>query len=281
MAIRIVVDSASDIVNYPDPRVSVIPMTVTFGENSYLDGVTIDHRQFYEKLVEYEALPFTSAVSPYDFELAINEGLDAGDEVLVIVLSSKLSGTYQNACIAADNNPRVAVIDSLNVAVGELCLVDYAIELIDKGLSLKEIEKELNEIKHRIRVLALLDTLEYLKKGGRISKTVAFAGGLLNIKPVVTVEEGEVVLLGKARGSKQGNNYLSEAIMLRGFEESLPIRLGYTGLSDHLLKKYIEDSRSLWAGYDKELKIGTIGATIGTHVGPNAIAISFFEKKSL
>lgn len=281
MKIQIITDSASDIISPYHENVTVVPMTITFGENSYQDGVTISHKQFYEKLVEYETLPFTSAVSPYEFEKAIDEALETNEGVLVVTMSSKLSGTYQNAMIASADKDNVIVIDSLSVAVGERALIDHALARIDEGKSLKEIADELNSLIPRLRVLALLDTLEYLKKGGRISKTVAFAGGLLNIKPVVTVEEGEVALLGKARGSKQGNNYLSERIMMCGIDTKLPVRLGYTGISDHLLQKYITDSKALLDTYPGELVITTIGATIGTHVGPNAIAIAFFELNPL
>lgn len=277
MKIQIIVDSASDIMSPYHENVTVVPMTVTFGENSYLDGVTISHREFYEKLVEYETLPFTSAVSPYDFEKATDAALKDNDAVIIITLSSKLSSTYQNAVIGADGRENVYIIDSLNVAVGERALVDYALTLIDRGRSADEIAGELNALVPRLRVLALLDTLEYLKKGGRISKTVAFAGGLLNIKPVVTVDDGEVTLLGKARGSRQGNNYLNEYIRSAGYDKKLPVILGYTGISDHLLRKYIADSGDLLNAYGKEPVITSIGATIGTHVGPNAVAIAFFE----
>ena len=127
--------------------------------------------------------------------------------------------------------------------------------------------------------MALLDTLEYLKRGGRISKTVALAGGLLNIKPVVTVRDGEVVLIGKARGSKQGNNLLAEKIhTCGGIDFSLPILLGYSGLSDAFLKKYVEDSRSLWQDGAEKLDATLISGVIGTHTGPGVVAAAFFRK---
>ena len=127
--------------------------------------------------------------------------------------------------------------------------------------------------------MALLDTLEYLKKGGRISKAVAFAGSLLSIKPVITVEEGEVKILGKARGSKQGNNLLVTQIQnVGGVDFDKPVLLGYTGLSSHLLNKYIEDSASLWQSGTDALHTTFISSVIGTHAGPGAIAAAFFRK---
>ena len=125
----------------------------------------------------------------------------------------------------------------------------------------------------------MLDTLEYLKKGGRISAAVAFAGGVLNIKPVVCVDKGEIKMLGKARGSKQGNNLLVQEIdKAGGVDFDKPVLLGYTGLTDTLLKKYVEDSKALWAHAKSELNTSVIGSTIGTHVGPGAVAVAFFKK---
>ncbi len=149
--------------------------------------------------------------------------------------------------------------------------------LREAGHSAAEIAAELDRRKKDIRVLALLNTLEYLKRGGRISKTAALAGNLLSIKPVVAVVDGEVTILGKARGSKNGNNMLMEEVKkCGGIDYSMPFSLGYTGLDDTLLKKYIEDSRSLWAGLVDELPVSTIGSTIGTHAGPGGICVSFF-----
>ena len=128
-------------------------------------------------------------------------------------------------------------------------------------------------------LIALLDTLEYLKKGGRISKTVAFAGGVLNIKPVVTIQDGKVEVIGKARGSRQGNNLLIEKIQESGgIDFDMPILLGYTGLSDALLKKYIEDSRDLWQEQAESLDSTLVCSVIGTHVGPGVVAAAFFRK---
>lgn len=141
----------------------------------------------------------------------------------------------------------------------------------------REIAEELERSKKRIRLVALLDTLEYLKKGGRVSRLTAFAGGLLSIKPVVAVQDGEVVILGKARGSRQGNNLLVEQIrQAGGVDFSMPYFLGYTGLSDELLRKYIRDSEMIWKENTEQLDISTVGGTIGTHAGPGAIAVAFF-----
>ena len=128
-------------------------------------------------------------------------------------------------------------------------------------------------------IVALVDTLEYLKKGGRISKTVAFAGTVLNIKPVLSVVDGEINMLGKARGSKMGNNLLVQEIdKAGGIDFRKPVLLGYSGISDALLQKYIEDSRYIWEGNLKEVRYTTVGSVIGTHAGPGAVVVAFFKK---
>lgn len=277
MSIKFITDSGSDILAPYDSRLNVLPLTVRFDDDEYKDGATITHHEFYEKLIESDTLPKTSQVTPYIFEEAISEARSDGSDVLIITISSKLSGTYQSACIAAaEFDEGVYVVDSENVSVGEKALVTYAMQLADSGMQCADIADELNSRKQSLHTLALLDTLEYLKKGGRISKTVALAGSLLSIKPVVTVREGEVAILGKARGSKQGNNFLIEQVKSFGIDFTKPVFLGYTGLSDVMLKKYINDSKDIWEGHADILKTGTIGGAIGTHVGPGAIAVAFF-----
>lgn len=278
MSIRIVTDSASDIPQNSREDLTVLPMHVYFGEKEFLDGVNLTHRQFYELLIESEELPKTSQIPPYEFEKVYEQAVAAGEQVIVITISSKLSGTYQSACVAAqDYEGQVYVVDSLNATLGERCLVDYALRLKEQGKSAEEIAAELEEARTRIRLLALLDTLEYLKKGGRISKSVAMVGGMLSIKPVVAVVDGEVVMVGKARGSRNGNNLLVQEIeKAGGVDFDMPYYLGYSGLDDHLLQKYIADSRDLWEGHVEHLETTSVGGTIGTHVGPGAIAAMFF-----
>lgn len=281
MKIRIITDSASDILPPHRPEITVLPMTITFGQEEYRDGVDLTHRQFYEKLIEGEALPTTSQIPPAPFEEAFRRAVDAGETVVAVVLSSKLSGTYQSARIAAAEFPgQVFVVDSANAALGEMILVERAVELMDQGLDGAAIAARLEEEKGEIRLVALLDTLEYLKRGGRISASVALVGGLLSIKPVIAVRDGEVALLGKARGSKNGHNLLVEEIeKAGGVDFDRPYRLGCTGMDDFLLKKYVEDSAPLWASQVDTLPQSSIGGTIGTHVGPGAVAVAFFKKK--
>ncbi len=279
MKIRIMTDSASDLLPPHRPEVTVLPMDITFGGETFQDGVNLSHHQFYEKLIEGEELPTTSQISPARFEDAFRQAVEAGETVVAVVLSAKLSGTYQSACIAAEEFPgQVFVVDSANATIGELVLVERAVELMTQGLDAAAIAARLEEEKADIRLVALLDTLEYLKRGGRVSASVALVGGLLAIKPVVAVQDGEVMVLGKARGSKNGNNLLVQEIQKTGgVDFSRPYRLGYTGLDDGLLRKYITDSQTLWSEHVDALPLGTVGGTIGTHVGPGAIAVAFFQ----
>ncbi|USF28058.1 DegV domain-containing protein [Firmicutes bacterium ASF500] len=281
MKVRIITDSASDLTPPYRAEVTVLPMTVTFGTEEFQDGVNLNHRQFYEKLIEGEDLPTTSQISPAQFEEAFSQAVEAGETVVAVVLSSKLSGTYQSACMAAGEFPgKVFVVDSENATIGERVLVERALQLVDEGLEASAIAAQLDREKEDIRLVALLDTLEYLKRGGRVSASVALVGGLLSIKPVVAVREGEVVVLGKARGSKNGNNLLVQEIQKTGgVDFTRPYKLGYAGLDDGLLQKYIQDSAKLWEGSVDALPIGTVGGTIGTHVGPGAIAVAFFQKR--
>lgn len=278
MALRIITDSASDIPQ-SDPSVTVVPMTVTFGSTEYRDGIDLDANGFYSLLVEGDAIPTTSQISPGAFSEAFEQATREGDDVVCVTLSSRLSGTYQSACLAAEPfGDEVFVVDSKNVTVGESVLVRRAVQLAKEGLSAREVASRLDAEKDDVRTIALLDTLEYLKRGGRVSAASAAVGGMLSIKPVVAVRDGAVEVIGKARGSKNGHNLLVKEIQRgNGIDSSRPLALGYTGLDDSLLRKYIEDAGWLWEDLVEELPVHQVGPTIGTHAGPGAIAVAFFS----
>lgn len=281
MAVRIITDSGIDLPGEVDPRVTVVPLGITFGTTTYADGVDLTNDRFYELLIESDELPKTSQATPFAYQQIFEDVRAAGDEAVVITLSSKLSGTYQSAVTAAADYPEVRVVDGKNVTIGQSLLVLYALRLLDEGRSAAQIADELTAAADRVCLLALLDTLEYLKRGGRIPKSVGTIGELLSIKPVVGVEDGEVVMLGKARGSKNGRNQLHQQVEKYGIDFTMPVLLGYTGLSQKLLRKYLDDNRAIWEGKvaEEDLPIASVGATIGTHVGPNAIALAFFRVK--
>lgn len=279
MRVKIIVDSTADVKNAVKERLVVVPMTVHFGEEEYIDGVTIDHKTFYEKLIESNVLPTTSQATPAAFDRVFAQVAAAGDTAVVLTISSKLSGTYQSAIIAASEYPnQIFVVDSKSAAIGSGILAELALQLADSGMDAKTVAQTLEQERERLCLVAMLDTLEYLKKGGRISAAVAFAGGLLSIKPVISLEDGEIKMLGKARGSKQGNNLLVQEIeKAGGVDFDRPVLLGYTGLSDVLLQKYMEDSKALWEAGTDELQYTVVGSVIGTHAGPGAVAVAFFK----
>ena len=280
MNVKIIIDSTTDLPPALRALCGVVPLCVRFGDVEYMDGVTVDHKQFYEMLIESDALPTTSQPTPDAFAQEYQKCVDAGQKAVVLTVSSELSGTYQSATIAAMDFPgSVYVVDSRSVAIGTGILAQLALSMAQAGASAEEIVKEINLQRDNVRLIALLDTLEYLKKGGRISATVAFAGNLLAIKPVVCIRDGAIAMLGKARGSKQAGNLLAAEIeKAGGVDFDKPVLLGYTGLSDLLLKKYISDSGALWQQNKTELEFTPIGSVIGTHAGPGAIAAAFFAK---
>ena len=280
MSVRIVLDSTADLPQELKSRFSIVPLPLFFGKEEYLDGVTITHREFYEKLVESDVLPTTSQPTPDAFARVYEAAVNDGHEVLAITLSSQLSGTYQSASIAAMDFPgKVYVVDSLSAAIGTGALAQLALSLADRDLGAAQIAETLLEERSNLKVIAMVGTLEYLKRGGRISKTAAIAGELLSIKPVIGIEEGRVAILGKARGSRQANNLLIKLIeSCGGVDFEKPVILGYTGLSDVLLQKYVSDSAALWQDSPTPLTVTPIGSIIGTHAGPGAVAAAFFKK---
>lgn len=280
MSIRIITDSTVDADASYTNKFSVVPLTVSFGEKDYSDGVDLSKQDFYRMLETGDVLPKTSQAPPDTFARIYRELRDKGDEAIVITVSSRLSGTFQSALIAAQDFPNVRVVDSRNVSIGSGVLAEYAQQCADQGMGLDELAQHLMSKRDEVCLLARLDTLEYLKKGGRISSTTAFAGGVLNIKPVVTVKDGDVIFLGKARGSKKANNFLIEQIGLSGIDYEKPVLLGYTGTSDEMLREYIEESRDLWEGKVDRLCCEQLCSVIGTHAGPGGVAVAFFRSSA-
>lgn len=282
MGVRIITDSASDISQERAKEwgITVLPLKVRFGDEEYLDGVTLSCKEFYGKLVETDEIPKTSQIAPFEYEEEYKKAVDAGDEVICFTLSSGVSGSYQSACIAAqDYEDKVFVIDTKQFCISEFIIVQRAVLLMDKGLSAKVIVEQISQEMKKAHVIAVFDTLEYLKLGGRISSAAAFAGNVLMLKPVLTIEEGVVKVIGKARGSKNSHNMLMEFVKnTGGIDFDMPICLAYAGFNDDILKKYVEDSKSLYEGNEEKLQYAEVGATIGTYSGPGAIAFAFFEK---
>ncbi len=288
MPVRIITDSGSEYQSSDHPALEVLPLTVAFGDDVFHEGEDLSHERFYELLAERPEHPTSGQVTPFVFGEAIGRALEEGDDVVVITMSSVLSGTYQSACIAAEGargkgTGTVRVVDSLNMTLGERIVVQYALQLLDAGATADEIADALEANVGRVHIFGLIDTLEYLKRGGRISAAAGTVGELLSIKPVITVTDGAVVILGKARGAKGGRTLLHREIAnVGGVDFAMPGALGYSGASDAKLRKYLDEYRDLWEGSisEEELPISQVGAAIGCHVGPGGIAVAFYGKES-
>ena len=277
--VKITCDSTADLDYLFEKRnIDFLPLIVTLGANSFYDGVDITPPDIFSYVKENGALPKTAARSEEDFYEFFKKYTDCGDSVIHFNISSKFSASNEMAKKAAARLNNVFVVDSYNLSTGTGLLAMHAADMAESGCSAQEIY---GEIKNRIPFVQasfVVDTMEYLRKGGRISSVAAVAGEMLSIKPVVAVERGEVKLVGKAMGSKKGNNLLTQLVdRFGGIDFSMPYALGYSGLSDEFLKKYLNDSEKLWKEHTDSVPSYMIGSTIGTHVGPDAIAVAFFS----
>ena len=278
MSVKIIVDSTADLSRQAKEKMSaIVPLSVLFGEAEYKDGVTITPQKFYEMLATSQELPTTSQPTPAVFEEAYEEATADGSEVVVITISSRLSGTYQSATIAAEDfEGKVFVVDSRSAALGTGVLAEYALQLAEAGMSGQQILETLMEKRKQVKLYAVLDTLEYLKKGGRISSATAVVGGLLNVKPLIcTDDDGRIGMAGTARGMKKAFATLNENCAKNGgVDRSMPTLVAYTGLSDENMRKYMEENGDLWPS---DTNTTIVGATVGVHAGPGAVAVGFFS----
>lgn len=280
MSVKIMIDSASDITKEEAENLGFLfmPIQVRFGEEEYFDGVDLLPNEFYEKLVTSKDMPQTSLINTFRWTEAFENATKNGDEVVAITLSSKISGTFEAAVEVSKNfNGKVVVVDSLNATLGERLLGLYALSLSKKNLSANEIATILNEKKLKIRLYAVIDTLKYLKKGGRISAATAFFGEMLSIKPIISVIDGKVEVIGKAKGNKKGNQYLIAKVdEVGGIDFDMPYGLLYSGNDKTNIDKFTSECEYLFANIKPDSFC--LGCTIGSHIGPGAVGITFFSK---
>lgn len=277
--IKILIDSSADLTpqEISQKKVIMIPLQVAIQDKTYLDGINLDHDTFYNILTSSSEFPKTSQPSPQAFLEAFEEVKANNDELICILLSSALSGTYQSAKLAKDmvDYDKIYLIDSLSAVSAIRILCDKALEMINNNIDTITIVETLNNLKGRIKIFAALNTLDYLSKGGRISKTVATIGDLTNIKPIITVsEEGKVEIAGKRLGVNKSISFIKEKIDSYTIDESYPIYSLYTYGQDNLNKL---QQKLITNNY----KIATslqVGPTIGSHLGPEAYGICFVAK---
>lgn len=275
--VRIITDSAADLElwEYEKLGVSCIPLRVAFGEKEYLECAELSKGQFYELLAGAD-FPKTSQASPAVLTELLETARDAGDEAIYITLSSALSGTYQTACMVRDDveHEGAYIFDSRNATGGQRILVEEACRLRDQGLGAAGIIAGLESIRDRIELYAMVNNLENLHRGGRISHAVYTLGSLAQIKPLISVDtEGKVVLPGKAMGVRKGMDMVAKRLSIRKPDEQYPLYVMYTNnraVGEQLAQRLIALG---WEIPDE--RIIQVGAAIGTHVGFEACGLVY------
>lgn len=276
MSVRIVTDSAADLPADEVERLGleVVPLSIRFGADEYTDGVDLSVSQFYDKLASSSDLPETSAPAPGLFEAAFRRQAEAGaDAVVCINLSSGLSATFQSAQNAAKGTEGVdvRVVDSRTITSGLGTQVTVAAEAAAAGASADEIVTLVDSMAARTHVFGALDTLEYLKKGGRIGGAQALLGSLLSIKPLLDLSSGEVAEAGKARTRRKALEWLRDKVFEQPAVEHLCVA--------HSMAPDVDDMVALLAPrYSADqIRVTTIGATIGTHGGPRLMGVTWLD----
>jgi DegV family protein with EDD domain len=277
MTVKIITDTLSDITSdlAGELGITVVPLYVRFGEEVFRDRVEITTEEFYRRLVNETSLPSTTQPTPNDFVEVFNNLAKETDEILVIVVSSKLSGTYQSALQAKElvkGKCRIEIVDSLSVAMGMGLIVIAAVEAIQAGANLDEVANLALGARSRIHVIAYFDTLKYLAKGGRIGKAKSFLGSVLSFKPILTISDGEMAPLTRVRSLKAGLDYLYNAAAGCSRIEELAVEHGTTPDD---ADKLVERLDSLFP--KERIYRAVISPVIGTYAGPNALALTFLE----
>lgn len=280
--IRILTDSASDILPAEAELlgVTVIPLNVTYEDGAVIrDGVDLTPGEYYASLAKCRKLPTTSQPSPELFEAFFREAADAGDTVIGIFLSSQLSGTNQAAHLGADlaDVDNVYFVDSENVCLAEALLVRLAVRLRDAGKAPETIVSVVEEAKKHLHLVAVIDDLKYLRKGGRLPAAVAVAGGMLGIKPLITIKEGKVAMAGKARGLPGAYVTLFKQLeAMGGVNTEFDYVAAYTTSHREVepILNYLDHNLHL----PKPI-VSQIGCVIGTHAGPGAFGVAFFDRE--
>jgi DegV family protein with EDD domain len=280
MGIRIVVDSTSDLTDeiIEKYNIKMVPLTVNFENESFLDKVELSTKEFFEKLEVAEKLPTTTLVSPGAFVEVFSEILMEGDQVLGLFIASELSGTYDSARMAKNmiGSDDIHIIDTRSVCLGSFALILEAIKLVEQNKPIEELVDELERLKEKVVVAAALDTLKYLEKGGRLTKGQAVLGTLLNIKPIIGVKDGKITVIDKIRGKNKAIKWFDEWIEKNNYDLSDKTVLLFHGRAYEqlkLLRDAIEKKYRIKNIIEQE-----IGAVIGTHAGPGVLGIGFLDK---
>lgn len=258
--------------------VRVLPLTVHFGEEAFRDGLDISNADFYARLRQAQTLPTTSQINPDVFVSAFREALERGNQALGVFVSSELSGTVQSALIAKEmlDSDGVFVVDSRQVALSLGLLVTEAVRLRDAGVSAADAARQLTALREKVRLYAVVDTLKYLKMGGRVSAATAVVGGVLGVTPVIALKDGRVESAGKTRGRKAGVQWIREQAAGEQIDFSRPLALGHTDCPEALaaVTEAFSDLMPRFAAVTS----CEIGAVVGTHAGPGAAGAAYFAE---
>lgn len=277
--IRIIVDSSADysLEELKEKNMEQVSLIINVGEKSYRGGVDITANELYEMLIAGEEFPKTSQPSPQDFYEIFEDAKEKGDSVICILLSSGLSGTCQSATIAKGmvDYDEIYLIDSLAATHLIRVMADYACELRDKEMSASEIVKAVSELQPRVKVLAGVDTLEFLYKGGRLNKATAVIGEIANLKPIITImEDGTLSVVGKCIGRNKAISYITKAMEQKKLDPNFPVYSIYAYGAENTEK--LEQKLEVIGIHCQERL--QLGSTIGTHIGPGAFAVIYVEK---
>jgi DegV family protein with EDD domain len=280
--IRIITDSTCDI-TFEEAKtlgIDIVPLTIHFGEEEYRDGIDITKEEFYEKLKKTDVLPTTSQASPLAFEEIFEKYTENGDEIVGIFISSELSGTLQSAMIAASNidGDNIYLVDSRNVSLGTSVLIREAVRMRENGLSAEQIAKRCEYLAGRVRVVAAVESLKYLKMGGRLSNTSAFVGTLLHINPVISIVDGKVEVIGKCRGFKSATNMVLNYVKENAADKFHTFVYGHAD-SKAALEKFVERCEGETEGM--LTATAEIGAVVGTHLGPGAVGVAYIIREEI
>ena len=276
---RIIIDSTIDLPEQYRRQVHIVPLTIHFGTEELLDGVDIDRQRFYERLVESDVLPTTSQPSPDAFAQLFDQVEAAGDSAVVLTISHKLSGTYQSACIAAEGRERIFVVDTMSASIGSGILARYAID--NAHLHAGELAALLERRRQDVCIIGLVDTLEYLKKGGRITPAAAALGTLLKLKPVLQIQGEKLDAFSKARGWKTAKKTMLNAIEkdLNGrfadVKDQMVLGMAYT-CSKEEAQEWKAEIEERFPGY--EIMEGSLSLSVACHIGPGALAITCMKR---
>lgn len=277
--IRIITDSLCDLTmeHAKKLNIDILPLTVRFGEQDYKCGIELSNEEFYEKLETSSDNPSTAAVNPYEFEEKFKSYIDNGDDVVAILFSKHMSATYQSASIAAGNvdSDRLHLIDCENGAMGQALLIETAVAMRDKGLSADEISEKITELLPKTKTYIVIDTMEYLKRGGRISKSAALIGGLMKLHPVLQIIADGAKPIDKVKGKKSCNAWLINKLLENPADTTYQLVIGHSNAPERA-EAFKEQLRE--AGITNDIFITCIGPIVGTHIGPNCLGIGYIEK---